>query len=180
MNLAELRSRLLNRCVEQDGPIEGSPCWVWTWGHSDKGYGCISWKGQVWRAHRLSYIAFVAPIPDGLDCLHHCDIRDCINPDHLYVGDDYDNQGDMYRRGRNPCRDGECNPRAVISNEQAAEVKWLALYSNLSQFQIADFYGVDQTRVSGIKLGKTYQHVEPREPLSPPIPLTTPGFIRRI
>lgn len=54
-------------------------CWEWT-GHIDSnGYGKAS---RGW-AHRLSYEAFVAPIPEGLEIDHLCRNRRCVNPEHL-------------------------------------------------------------------------------------------------
>lgn len=33
--------------------------------------------------HRITYLFYVGPIPDGLELDHLCRVRACCNPDHL-------------------------------------------------------------------------------------------------
>lgn len=47
------------------------------------GYACILVDGKKVSAHRVSYEAFIGPIPAGLDLDHLCRNRACINPYHL-------------------------------------------------------------------------------------------------
>jgi hypothetical protein len=35
-----------------------------------------------------------------LNVLHRCDVRCCVNPDHLFLGTDQDNYDDMIAKGR--------------------------------------------------------------------------------
>lgn len=58
--------------------------------------------GKTVRAHRASYKFYRGPIPDGLWVLHRCDVRCCINPDHLWLGTHQDNVDDMMAKGRKP------------------------------------------------------------------------------
>jgi len=57
-------------------------CWEWV-GASSNGYGQVSWNRRTAFAHRLVYSLLVGPIPDGLDIDHLCQVRACVNPDHL-------------------------------------------------------------------------------------------------
>lgn len=59
-------------------------CWHWTGSINGAGYGRFG-RGQYGSriAHRLTYLALVGPIPDGLTLDHLCRVRHCVNPDHL-------------------------------------------------------------------------------------------------
>src|SRR5689334_21742499 len=76
--------------------VEG--CWLWAGSLRADGYGTIRIKGKVWRAHRLVYSNLVGEIAPGLDVLHRCDVRHCVNPAHLFLGTDKDNHQDKARK----------------------------------------------------------------------------------
>jgi hypothetical protein len=63
-----------------------TPCWVWTGGLNEKGYGCARFRDfDSTRVHRVVYELKVGPIPDGLVIDHLCRVRACCNPSHLEV-----------------------------------------------------------------------------------------------
>lgn len=77
--VTDIRARLLAR-VEGVG---GDGCWLWTGAKVGLGYGRIRIAGKSRSTHRISYEAFVGPIPDGLVLDHLCRTPACLRPDHL-------------------------------------------------------------------------------------------------
>ena len=81
---------------EKDG------CWIWTASARGSGYGQFylkKYKRQI-EAHRASWLLHVGDIPDGLQVLHRCDVRLCVNPEHLFLGTAKDNTQDMIAKNR--------------------------------------------------------------------------------
>lgn len=95
--LADLSDRLVGQLhLDPDG------CWLFQGSLTDRGYGRVRFtpNGPYTRLHRYSYEQVNGPIPDGMHVLHKCDVRNCCNPDHLFLGDQDDNMQDMIQKGR--------------------------------------------------------------------------------
>jgi hypothetical protein len=82
-------------------------CHEWTGTRNQYGYGlvCLTIEGKITTmgAHRLQWVRYNGPLPEGMDALHDCpggDNRACINLDHLWSGTPADNQRDMREKGR--------------------------------------------------------------------------------
>ena len=91
-------------------PVTESGCWLWTGYSRRDGYGYIAHNKRAIGAHRASWIIYRGDIPEGLHVCHTCDVRDCVNPDHLFLGTASDNMQDCVRKGRSAillnCRGG--------------------------------------------------------------------------
>ncbi len=96
-------------------------CWLWYGGVGVFGYGEI-WNGaRNMAAHRFAYQNLVGPIPEGLCVLHKCDVPQCVNPEHLFLGTKKDNTWDMILKGRS-----RLNQNMNLSDEEKVLRKKLA------------------------------------------------------
>ena len=91
---------------------DANGCWIWIGSIHPHGYGLFSpWTGKVMHAHRAAWFLFNGEIEDGVLCCHHCDVRNCVNPEHLFLGSAKDNANDMREKGReNLSRSKQCRP----------------------------------------------------------------------
>lgn len=82
-------------------PEPSSGCWLWTACVNAGGYGRFGVPGEYWtdQAHRFAYRQLVGE-PGGLFVCHRCDTPRCVNPAHLFLGDNQTNVTDMVAKGR--------------------------------------------------------------------------------
>jgi len=136
-------------------------CWNWLLSKTNDGYGvqCIEKQGikkRIWLAHRVSYEQNVSKIPNGLCVLHKCDNPPCVNPSHLFLGTIQDNMKDRDMKGRNADFKGSNNGRAKLKDNQVRTIRRLYLRGGIKQVELAKRFGIDQTSVSDIVVGKTW------------------------
>jgi len=81
-------------------PEPNSGCWLWDGGLTRKGYGRFRYKDRAFTAHRYVWRLFKGEIPEGMLVCHRCDVRCCVNLDHLFLGTDRDNVRDMIKKNR--------------------------------------------------------------------------------
>src|SRR6476620_3614504 len=102
-------------------------CWLFEGALDQNGHGNVRVKGGRWgwttkKAHKVAYEHHKGPLPKpvcercGIEgegwcekcgkklkklvVRHTCDVRNCVNPDHLVPGTHNENMKDMVERGR--------------------------------------------------------------------------------
>lgn len=133
-------------------------CWEWLGSKTSQGYGCIRMERKTEKAHRASWVLHHGAIPEGLHVLHRCDNPSCVNPNHLWLGTNYDNVQDRDQKGRYPWRPGESHPRAKLTEPQVIEIRRRADGGEGCQ-AIAKDYGVSRTTVGDIKYRRSWRHI---------------------
>lgn len=93
------------------------------------------------------------PIPKELVVMHTCDNPVCVNPNHLQVGTQAQNNKDMGDKGRSP--HGEDHWRSCLTKEQVLEI----IKDERVQRKIAADYDINQQQVSRIKTRKHWKHL---------------------
>lgn len=60
-----------------------TPCWIWLLAKDHNGRGVESSPTGLRVAHRVEYEKRYGKLPRELELHHLCEIRDCVNPEHL-------------------------------------------------------------------------------------------------
>ena len=147
---------LADKILDQSIPEPNSGCWLWLGGSiNSSGYPRIQRGRRNIEAHRCTWVAFRGAIPPGAHVLHHCDTRLCVNPDHLFLGDNTANVADRVAKGRSADMRGDRNSNAKLTAADA-----LAIFDDMRPHRIvAKDYGITTTTVRGIKTRRLWKHV---------------------
>ena len=143
----------------------------------NQGTGCLEWHGykDVYgygillvsidgvkknkKAHRLSYEQTFGDIGEGKFVCHKCDVRNCIEPSHLFIGSAADNNENMMSKGRfkpgGKPQYGEKNPKAKLTKQQVDGIKVLFNYG-ITQKQIANSLQLHCSTIQRIASGKNW------------------------
>lgn len=134
--------------------------------------GCIVLHGQCGSDGRpqigadymkIRVARLIVAWRDGLnmrhewDTRHTCNVRACVNPDHLLSGTRQENSLDRYEQGTAPI--GERAPHAKLTADQVWQVLDLVHAGQPTLTEIAQRFGCSLTTVSKIKNGLTWRHV---------------------
>ena len=128
--------------------LSSDECWEWQASIRNSGYGRMWLDGHNPSAHRISWTIHHGPIPPNLNVLHKCNNKLCVNPDHLYLGTQGDNNMDMYRRSNLP----KAGRVSMFSKDDLDDIKKLRS-SGMTHQKIADIYRCSRTHILHIVNG---------------------------
>jgi hypothetical protein len=134
------------------GPRE---CWPWTGVKTSDGYGQIRVGSRMKYAHHVAYEFAFGSIPSGLHVLHRCDLRCCVNPNHLVLGTHKENMMDAALKGRNAF--GECHHAAKLNWHKVDDIRERYAEGRLSETKLAKEFGVTRSTISQILCDKTWR-----------------------
>lgn len=137
-------------------PEPNSGCWIWIGALTARGYGHSIVDGKTIPAHRKSWLINCGPIDDELHVLHRCDVRCCVNPNHLFLGTNQDNVDDKMGKGRHVAFPGETNGNAKLTEDDIRSIR-VDLRPNTV---IAEELGVSNVLISKIKRNLAWRHVQ--------------------
>jgi hypothetical protein len=142
----------------------GDGCWLWLGHRASNGYGRFGvWDGtrtDVRQAHRVAWELTYGAIPVGMSVLHNCpggDVRNCVNPAHLWLGSIAENQADMVAKDRSARGERAHNVKLTAPMVRTIRQRWAA--GGITQPQLARQHGVSRTAISAIVTGRTWRHL---------------------
>lgn len=136
-------------------------CWPWTGARDPDGYGRFrASDGRTVLAHRESLALAGRPAAPGQAACHSCDNPPCVNPAHLSVAAQAENLADMDRKGRRRGAPpiGEQHHSARLTEDLVREIRARSA-EGTNQPTLAAMYGVRQSSISKLLLGRTWRHV---------------------
>jgi hypothetical protein len=136
-------------------PEPNSGCWLWAGGGDDNwgGYCRIIFGGGRKGVHQFAYERCHGPIPSGLCVCHTCDVRCCVNPDHLFLGTSVENTADRDNKGRQAR--GEKQHLAKLTAEQVQAIRTTAGSTRALGRQ----FGVSRHTIRDVLRQRTWKHL---------------------
>ncbi len=127
-------------------------CLRWAKIKDKDGYGITSIKGIKMPAHR-AVMSFLGDVSTQY-VLHKCTNRDCVNPDHLYLGDQQQNVQDQIDAGT--FVRGSKNGKAILDEMSVEHIR----SSTFSISALAKYYGVSYYTLWDVKRNRSWKHVK--------------------
>jgi len=122
-------------------------CWLWTASLRTGGYGSFWLSGSSVGAHRVAYSLVRGPVPEMLCVCHQCDNPACVNPGHLFLGTQQENQADKVQKQRHARF--EAHGAARLTRDVADQIREMAA-DGVSKTALASRFGVSRAVVHSI------------------------------
>lgn len=144
------------RLLDNSRVVTATGCRVWVKFVRPSGYGYIKVRGKHFGVHRIAWeLANEQAVPDGLCVCHRCDVPTCINPEHLFVATQAQNNNDRHAKKRDRTAKGETNSMAKLTTDQVVLIR----SDGRSFSEIGRHYGISPAQARRIKLRLRWSHV---------------------
>lgn len=145
----------------------GDGCWLWTAARGRHGYGVFKVGSRTCRAHR---VAMALHLNRGIRpeeyVLHTCDVKACVRPGHLQLGDQHENMRQLadrgpavqpkpIRRAPDKARRGEANGASKLTRAKVDSI--LAQEGQMTQAGLAKQHGVSRVLIGKIFRGEVWR-----------------------
>lgn len=132
-------------------------CWVWVGSRHRSGYGVMRIRGDAISTHRVSWMLHNEFLPPAMDVLHKCDRPGCVNPDHLFLGTQADNNLDRDMKGRGGSLKGSTNHFARLTEDKVRSIR-ASVGKTLAELSLS--FGTSENNIRFILNRQTWRHVE--------------------
>jgi hypothetical protein len=143
--------------------VRGSDdCWLWQGARDVNGYGRLILDGRNEKAHRVALALDGRPVSSRKEyACHTCDVKACVNPRHLYVGNASTNVRDAIERGLfRPRRVfGSGHHGARLTEAMVRDLRTRYAAGGVTHRQLAREFGVAQGTISRAITGRLWSHV---------------------
>lgn len=160
-------------------PEPNTGCWLWAGRYTPAGYGAFvpiaGGRSRSQRAHRWLWEELNGKIRQGLVVMHMCDVRCCVNPAHLRLGTQTENNADMNAKGRRRtpwhAPPGSAHHCAKLNEALVVELR-RAYAAGAPIRELAKANGVTWGVMRDAVLGRAWKHVPMEPEHSAPVRLT--------
>jgi len=139
-----------------------TPCIISPYAVGHNGYAVLKHGNNYVRHHRLAYcLAANVPLASIASqvVMHKCDVRNCINPDHLVLGTQQDNIEDMNSKQRRNDAVGVCSSRAKLSEAAVLDIRKQHAAGRHGCPTLAKLFNVAPGTIYAIVARQTWTHI---------------------
>ena len=164
--LEQIAARFWAKAAKPSAPAcaELGPCWEWKGSLVHNGYGHFyvafaTGTRRTLLAHRVAWMLSRGQWPEELVC-HRCDNRRCVNPGHLFLGEQLDNLRDMREKGRQNYVRGSQHGMARLSEQEVRDIRAATVGpGGFTLTELGRRFGVKRGTVRDIRRRKIWRHV---------------------